>query len=157
MARHLVLVVAASQSDVPALSETQKTLDSFGVRSKLVVVSAHRQPGKVRALASSARRDGIKVIIAGAGMAAHLAGVMASYTTVPVIGVPLCAEPFGALDSLLSTVQMPSGVPVAVVSVGRAGAINAAILAVEMLAMKDASLAAKLDRYRRHRRPRSKA
>jgi len=152
MASHLVLIVAASQSDVPALTEAQKTLDSFGITSNLVVLSAHRQPGRVRTLAKGARRNGVKVIIAGAGMAAHLAGVLASYTTLPVIGVPLFAEPFGALDSLLSTVQMPSGVPVAVVSVGRAGAVNAAILAAEMLAIRDSSLSVKLDRYRRRRR-----
>lgn len=149
MARYSVLLVAAGKSDVPVMQEAQKTLDGFEVTNRLVVMSAHRDPEKVRMLAKKARQSGTQVIIAGAGMAAHLAGTLASYTTVPVIGIPLYTEPFGALDSLLSTLQMPRGVPVALVTVGRAGAVNAAILAVEMLSIKDDSLIAKLDRYRK--------
>jgi phosphoribosylaminoimidazole carboxylase PurE protein len=148
MTRCAVLIVAASKSDVPVMEEAKNTLDWFGVTNRLVVMSAHRNPEQVRALAKRARRSGARVMIAGAGMSAHLAGVLASHTTIPVIGVPLYTEPFGALDSLLSTIQMPRGVPVAVVSVGRAGAVNAAILAVEMLSMRDDSLITKLDIYR---------
>jgi len=148
MTRCAVLIVAASKSDVPVMEEAKNTLDWFGVTNRLVVMSAHRNPEQVRALAKRARRSGARVMIAGAGMSAHLAGVLASHTTIPVIGVPLYTEPFGALDSLLSTIQMPRGVPVAVVSVGRAGAVNAAILAVEMLSMRDDSLITKLDMYR---------
>lgn len=149
MTRCSVVVVAASKSDLPIMDEVGKTLDWFGVTHNLVVMSAHRHPEKVRALAKKVRRNGTQVIIAGAGMSAHLAGVLASHTTVPVIGIPLYTEPFGALDSLLSTIQMPRGVPVAVVSAGRAGAVNAAILAVEILSIKCGSLVAKLDRYRK--------
>jgi phosphoribosylaminoimidazole carboxylase PurE protein len=149
MARYSVLIVAGSKSDAPVVEEAQKTLDWFGVTNHLVVMSAHRNPDRVRTLAKKARRNGTQVIIAGAGMAAHLAGVLASYTTIPVIGIPLATEPFRALDSLLSTVQMPRGVPVAAVSVGRAGVVNAAVLAVEILSIKDRELAVKLDRYRK--------
>lgn len=154
--RFSVLIVAASKSDVPVMEETKKTLDSFGVSSRLEIVSAHRNPEKTRTLARKARQNGIGVIIAGAGMSAHLAGVLASYTTIPVIGIPLFGEPFGALDSLLSSIQMPRGVPVAVVSAGRAGAVNAAVLAVEMLSINDPSLAAKLVSYRKRLRSEEK-
>jgi phosphoribosylaminoimidazole carboxylase PurE protein len=149
MVRYSVLIVAGSKSDVAVMQETQKTLDWFGVANHFVIMSAHRHPEKVRALGKQARRNGTQVIIAGAGMAAHLAGVLASYTTIPVIGIPLATEPLGALDSLLSTVQMPRGVPVAAVSAGRAGAVNAAILAVEILSIRSKPLAAKLERYRK--------
>jgi len=97
-----VLIVAASRSDLSVMEESRKTLDSFGVSSRVVIVSAHRDPDRVRALAKKARDNGVGVIIAGAGMSAALAGVMASYATIPVIGIPLFSEPFGALDSLLS-------------------------------------------------------
>ena len=149
MMRYSVLIVAGSKSDVPVMEEAVKTLDLFGVTSRLVVASAHRHPEKVRTLAKNARRSGTQVIIAGAGMSAHLAGVLASYTTVPVIGIPLYSEPLGALDSLFATIQMPRGVPVGVVSVGEAGAVNAAILAVEILSIRNDSLTAKLDGYRK--------
>jgi phosphoribosylaminoimidazole carboxylase PurE protein len=131
------------------MAESRRTLDWFGVSSELVVASAHREPEKVAALAKRARERGVRVIIAAAGMAAHLAGAVASRTTLPVIGVPLASEPFGALDSLLSTVHMPSGVPVGVVSPGRAGAVNAAVLAAEILSLADKSLVPKLVRYRK--------
>jgi phosphoribosylaminoimidazole carboxylase PurE protein len=149
MARYSVLIVAGSKSDAPVLAEAQRTLDWFGVTNHLVTMSAHRNPDRVRMLAKKARRNGTQVIIAGAGMAAHLAGVLASYATIPVIGIPLASEPFRALDSLLSTVQMPRGVPVATVSVGRAGVVNAAVLAVEILSVKNKQLAAQLARYRK--------
>ncbi|MFH0777955.1 MAG: 5-(carboxyamino)imidazole ribonucleotide mutase [Candidatus Eisenbacteria bacterium] len=153
MGKHTILIVAGSETDLAVLDETRKTLDWFGVNCELVVASAHRDPERVRRLASGARKNGTSVIIAGAGMASHLAGVIASHTCLPVIGVPLPSEPFGALDSLLSTVQMPRGVPVATVSAGRAGAVNAAILAVEMLAIGSTRLARRLEEHRRMLRP----
>jgi phosphoribosylaminoimidazole carboxylase PurE protein len=149
MRKCAVMVVAGSRSDLQVMIETQKTLEWFGVTNEVVVASAHRQPDRVRQLASKARERGVQVIVAGAGMAAHLAGAMASHTTLPVIGVPLATEPFGALDSLLSTVQMPRGIPVGVVAAGSAGAVNAALLAVEILSIRDASLARKLEQYRK--------
>ena len=148
MHRFSVLIVVGSQTDVPVMEETQKTLEWFGVTNELMVASAHREPEKVRKLAGQARQKGIEVIIAGAAMAAHLAGVIASHTTIPVVGVPLASEPFGALDSLLSTAQMPRGIPVATVSAGRTGAVNAALLAVEILSIRDETLARKLAEYR---------
>ena len=149
MGRPVVLLVVGSRSDLEVMAEGRRTLDWFGVPAELVVASAHREPDKVGALAKRARERGVRVIIAAAGMAAHLAGVVASRTTLPVIGVPLASEPFGALDSLLSTVHMPSGIPVGVVSPGRAGAVNAAVLAVEILSLADKSLVPKLDQYRK--------
>lgn len=149
MGRPVVLIVVGSRSDLEVMAETRRTLDWFGVPSELAVASAHREPEKVRTLARKAREGGVRVIIAAAGMSAHLAGVMASHTTLPVVGVPLASEPFGALDSLLSTVHMPPGVPVGVVSPGRAGAVNAALLAVEMLSLSDRSLAPKLEKFRK--------
>jgi phosphoribosylaminoimidazole carboxylase PurE protein len=157
MGRRSVLILVGSQSDLEVMAETQRTLDWFGVPAVLEVVSAHRDPEKLRALGRKARDEGVQVIIAGAGMAAHLAGTVASQTTVPVIGVPLVSEPFGALDSLLSTVQMPEGIPVAVVSAGRVGAVNAALLAVEMLSLSDGSLAGKLEKYRKESGSRKQA
>ncbi|UCF77669.1 MAG: 5-(carboxyamino)imidazole ribonucleotide mutase [Candidatus Eiseniibacteriota bacterium] len=149
MPRCSVLIVVGSKSDLDTMEEARKTLEGFGVSSELVVASAHRQPAKVRELAARVQEGGADVVIAGAGMAAHLAGTLASLTTVPVIGVPLLADSFGALDSLLSTVQMPAGVPVAVVSAGKAGAVNAAVLAVEILSLKDGSLKPRLSEYRK--------
>ncbi|MBN1503536.1 MAG: 5-(carboxyamino)imidazole ribonucleotide mutase [Candidatus Eisenbacteria bacterium] len=149
MGRPVVLVFIGSRSDLEAMAEARRTLDWFGVPVRVVVASAHREPDRVRALARKARGEGVKVVIAAAGMAAHLAGAIAAQTTLPVIGVPLETEPFGALDSLLSTVNMPAGVPVAVVSPGRAGAVNAALLAVEMLSLTDKSLGSRLDQYRK--------
>ena len=149
MGRPVVLIVVGSRTDLEVVAETRRTLDWFGVPAELKVASAHREPEKVRALARKARERGLRVIIAAAGMSAHLAGAMASHTTLPVVGIPLAGEPFGALDSLLSTVHMPSGVPVGVVSPGRAGAVNAALLAVEMLSLTDKSLVPKLEQFRK--------
>jgi phosphoribosylaminoimidazole carboxylase PurE protein len=149
MERPIVLIVVGSRADLDAVAETKRTLEWFGVPAELKVASAHRDPEKVRALARKARESGFRVIVAAAGMAAHLAGAMASHTTLPVVAIPLASEPFGALDSLLSTVQMPSGIPVGVVSSGRAGAVNAAILAVEILSLTDRSLAPKLEHFRK--------
>jgi phosphoribosylaminoimidazole carboxylase PurE protein len=144
-----VLIVMGSDSDLPVMEEAAKLLSEFGVGHEMTVASAHRSPARALALAAGAEKKGFDVIIAGAGMAAHLAGVMASHTILPVIGVPISAPPLDGLDSLLSTVQMPPGVPVATVSIGKAGAKNAAVLAVEILARKDKGLAAKLRAYRR--------
>jgi phosphoribosylaminoimidazole carboxylase PurE protein len=136
-----------SESDWPVMSEAVKVLDSFGIPSEAQVISAHRTPDRCRAFARLAPGRGIKVIIAGAGKAAHLAGVVASQTTLPVIGVPLDGG-LGGLDALLSTAQMPGGVPVACMGVGKAGATNAGLLAAEMLALSNPALAQKLRAHR---------
>jgi phosphoribosylaminoimidazole carboxylase PurE protein len=138
-----------SKSDMPVMERTCKVLDGFGIDYEMLVLSAHRTPAKTREFARSAARKGIKVIIAGAGMAAHLAGAVASETLLPVIGVPLPGSHLGGVDALYSTVQMPSGIPVATVAIGAAGATNAAILAAEILALSDAAVRKKLTAYRR--------
>ena len=145
--RPVVAVVMGSDSDLPVMSETAKILGEFGVAHEVLIVSAHRTPDRCRTFARGAAGRGIKVIVAGAGRAAHLAGVVAAHTTLPVIGVPLDAGMNG-LDALLSTVQMPGGVPVACMAVGKSGAKNAGLLAVEVLALGDAGLSRKLRRYR---------
>ncbi|MBN1283590.1 MAG: 5-(carboxyamino)imidazole ribonucleotide mutase, partial [Proteobacteria bacterium] len=124
-----VLILMGSNSDLETMQEAKRALAELGVTSRMHIASAHRTPEKAAALARNARGDGIKVIIAGAGLAAHLAGAIAANTTLPVIGVPLDASPLSGLDSLLSTVQMPAGMPVATVAIGKAGARNAGILA----------------------------
>lgn len=139
-----VLVVMASESDAPVMEEAAKGLAEFGIPHRMAVASAHRTPERAARLAREARGQGIRVIIAGAGLAAHLAGALAAHTTLPVIGVPLESSSLGGLDALLSTVQMPPGVPVAAVAIGRAGARNAAILAAEILALGDPQLERKL-------------
>lgn len=144
-----VLIVMGSASDRPVMEESSRLLAEFGVPCGVAVASAHRTPDKVQRLARDAAAGGTKVIIAGAGYAAHLAGALASQTLLPVIGVPLEASPLSGLDALLSTVQMPAGVPVAAVAVGKTGARNAAILAVQILALSDEDLAKKLAEYRR--------
>ncbi|HRU06501.1 MAG TPA: 5-(carboxyamino)imidazole ribonucleotide mutase [Candidatus Brocadiia bacterium] len=144
----VVGVIMGSDSDWPVLSETAKLLAEFGVGFSVDVLSAHRTPDEAARWAATAEERGLKVLVAAAGGAAHLAGVVAGHTTLPVIGVPLAGWALDGLDSLLSMVQMPGGVPVATVSIGKAGARNAAILAVEILAISDASLRAKLAGYR---------
>lgn len=133
-----------SDSDWPVMQETVKTLDGFGVASHVEVLSAHRTPGRAAEFSSGAAAAGVKVIIAAAGSAAHLAGVMAAHTSLPVIGVPMKGGTLDGLDALLATVQMPAGIPVATVALGKAGAVNAALLAVQILALGDAKLGAKL-------------
>lgn len=135
-----------SVSDLDIMSGAAQMLDSFGVSYEKKVISAHRTPDLMAEWAKTARARGIEVIIAGAGGAAHLAGVAAAFTTLPVIAVPIPTKDLGGLDSLLSMVQMPTGIPVATVAIG--GAKNAAILAVEILALKEPSLAQKLRDYR---------
>jgi 5-(carboxyamino)imidazole ribonucleotide mutase len=132
----LVSVVMGSKSDAEVMKATLDVLDSLHISHEVNVISAHRNPEKARQFALSAQERGIEVIIAAAGGAAHLAGVLASWTTLPVIGVPLVASEFKGLDALLSTVQMPAGIPVATVAVGPAGAKNAAYLAAEILGLK---------------------
>jgi phosphoribosylaminoimidazole carboxylase PurE protein len=139
-----VAIVMGSDSDWPLLQETFKTLAEFGVGCEVRVMSAHRTPDLAASFSRSAAGSGVKVIIAAAGGAAHLAGVLCAHTTLPVIGIPVTSSFMNGLDSLLSTVQMPAGVPVATVATGKAGAVNAAILAVQMLALSQPELAAKL-------------
>ena len=141
-----VAIIMGSDSDLPVVEKAINTLKTYGVPHEVHVYSAHRTPKESATFAASARENGFGVIIAAAGMAAHLAGALAAGTTLPVIGIPVASGGLGGLDALLSTVQMPSGIPVATVAVG--GAANAAILAIQMLAIEDAALAAKLDEAR---------
>ena len=143
----VVGIVMGSDSDLPVMRAAGEWLESMQIGFELTVTSAHRTPERAAAYAKEARGRGIKVIIAGAGMAAHLAGVMAAHTTLPVIGVPLNASSLGGLDALLSTVQMPPGVPVATMGIGAPGAKNAAVFAARMLALNDAKLRERLEEY----------
>ncbi len=143
-----VLIIMGSDSDLHIMEESAKILDAFGVPFDMTVASAHRTPARTLNLVKAAEKNGVDVIIAGAGMAAHLPGVIASHTTMPVIGVPLEASPLKGMDALLSIVQMPPGIPVATMALGKAGARNAGILAVQILARKDAKLAEKLLSHR---------
>ncbi len=138
-----------SDSDYAIMSEAPKILDQFGVANEVLVTSAHRTPARTKKYVDQARKRGIQVLIAGAGAAAHLAGVVAAETTLPVIGVPIGSSPLQGFDSLLSTAQMPGGVSVATMAIGRAGAKNAGILAVQILALGDAKLTQKLEQYKK--------
>ena len=139
-------IVMGSASDLPVVRKAADTLREFGVPCEVHVYSAHRTPAEAGDFARTARENGFGVIIAAAGMAAHLAGALAANTTLPVIGIPLKSKALDGVDALLSTVQMPSGIPVATVAID--GAVNAALLAVQILAVEDAALAAKLDEHR---------
>lgn len=139
-------IVMGSASDLPVVRKAAETLKEFGVPCEVHVYSAHRTPEEAAAFARAAREGGFGAIIAAAGMAAHLAGAIAAHTTLPVIGIPLKSKTMDGVDALLSTVQMPSGIPVAAVAVD--GAVNAALLAVQILAVEDKELAAKLDKHR---------
>ena len=152
MEKPLVGIVMGSKSDLPLLEGAFKVLDDFGVPFTARVMSAHRTPGKAMEFAANAQAEGLKVIICAAGMAAHLAGVMAAHTVLPVIGIPVASEPFNGLDALLATVQMPPGIPVAAVTAGKAGAKNAALYAVSILATADEKLADKLKAFRAKQR-----
>lgn len=143
-----VLIVMGSDSDIPVMEEASKILQQFGIPFEMRVSSAHRCPDRTAKLADEAEGRGIKVIIAGAGMAAHLAGVMAAGTILPVIGVPIGGGAINGVDALYATVQMPGGIPVATVAIGKAGAKNAGILAVQMLALSDAALARQLHDFK---------
>ena len=142
-----VAVIMGSDSDFPVVSAGIRTLKDFGVPFEVHVMSAHRTPELAADFAKNAKANGFGVIIAAAGMAAHLAGAIAAATTIPVIGIPVKSAQLGGIDALLSTVQMPSGIPVATVAID--GAVNAALLSVQILAVEDAGLAAKLDARRR--------
>lgn len=141
-----VLIIMGSDSDYPVMAEAAKILADFGLAADFKVCSAHRSPAMAAELAGSARQNGYKVIIAAAGLAAHLPGVVAAWTTLPVIGVPISAGPLAGQDALLAIVQMPAGVPVATVAID--GAANAALLAVQILATADQGLARQLDKYK---------
>jgi 5-(carboxyamino)imidazole ribonucleotide mutase len=145
----LVSIVMGSKSDLETLKEASDVLDGFGLSHEMRVISAHRTPETARTYALSAEERGVQVIIAGAGKAAHLAGVIASMTTLPIIGVPMTTSDLGGMDSLLSMVQMPGGIPVATVAIGKTGAKNAALLAVAILALADSTLRSRLVEYRK--------
>lgn len=145
--RAVVGILMGSASDWPTMRKTAETLEALQIPYERHVISAHRTPGRCAAYAESARDRGLQVIIAAAGLAAHLAGVVAASTPLPVIGVPMSTSMMGGLDSLLSMVQMPKGIPVATVAVGSHGAVNAAVMAARILALADDDVRESLDRY----------
>lgn len=143
-----IAILMGSDSDREAMSSAESALKDFGIPFDVFVMSAHRNPGKVQDFSYKARENGYRAIICGAGYAAHLAGVVASHTTLPVLAVPLDSSPLGGVDSLYASVMMPAGIPVAVFTIGKAGAKNAAIFAAEMLSSEDKSLEEKLKKMR---------
>ncbi len=144
-----VLILMGSDSDLPSMREAAEALDRMGITFAMHVASAHRTPDRVAKLAQGARERGFGVIIAGAGMAAHLAGVVASHTVLPVIGVPLVSGYMAGADALFSTIQMPRGIPVATVGIGPAGSYNAGLLAASILAVTDPEIAERISAYRK--------
>src|SRR3954447_392756 len=144
-----VLILMGSDSDAPIMQSAVDVLRELGISAEMTVASAHRSPERVMRLVREAPDRGVKVFIVGAGAAAHLAGVVAAHTTKPVIGVPIDSSALKGLDALLSTVQMPPGVPVATVSIGKPGATNAGVLAAQILGVSDERIAKKLDEYKR--------
>ena len=144
----VVGIIMGSDSDLPTMQEAAKVLKQFEIPYEIGVYSAHRSPHRTAEYVRTARERGLKLIIAGAGAAAHLAGVTAAETTLPVIGVPIDSSPLSGFDALLSTAQMPPGVPVATMGVGKSGATNAGIFAVQILAVADGRLARKLSEYK---------
>lgn len=148
MTAPVVGLIMGSQSDWPTLRHAAATLERLGVAHERRIVSAHRTPDRLAEYAKSARGRGLRVIIAGAGGAAHLPGMCAAWTTLPVLGVPMETQSLSGMDSLLSIVQMPPGVPVGTLAIGRAGAVNAALLAASILALGDADLAGRLEAFR---------
>ena len=145
----IVSILMGSRSDLPTMEACFNQLKEFDIPFEAHALSAHRTPNEVIALAEGAKKRGIKVIIAAAGGAAHVGGVIASSTTLPVIGVPIQTSALGGMDSLLSTVQMPGGIPVATVAIGKAGAKNAAILAAQMIALSDDEMAEKMEAFKK--------
>ena len=143
-----VQILMGSGSDADVMRNTVRTLRELGVGCEMTVASAHRSPDRVRQVLAEAHERGVKVFVVGAGAAAHLAGVVAAHTALPVIGVPIDSSPLTGWDALLATVQMPPGVPVATVSVGKAGAVNAAVLAAQILALSDERIAGALESYK---------
>ena len=148
MSEALVGIIMGSRSDWETMRHAAETLDALGVPNEVKVVSAHRTPKRLAGYAAAAKGRGLKLIIAGAGGAAHLSGMTASMTSLPVLGVPIETAALKGMDSLLSIVQMPAGVPVGTLAIGKAGAINAGLLAAAILATSDAELGARLDAYR---------
>ena len=144
-----VAIMMGSKSDMLIMKNTIDTLKKFNVASEVKILSAHRTPKETMEFASKAREKGFKVIIAAAGGAAHLAGVVAAHTTLPVIGVPIQTKSLGGVDSLFSTVQMPAGIPVGCMAIGKAGAVNAALFAIEILGVTDKSLEKKLIQHKK--------
>jgi phosphoribosylamine--glycine ligase len=149
MSRIDVLILMGSDSDAVVMKGAGEALTELGLTWEMTVASAHRSPARVMTLINEAPARGVKVFIAAAGAAAHLAGVVAAHTTLPVIGVPIDSSALNGLDALLSTVQMPPGVPVATVAIGKPGATNAGVLAAQMIALADAGLAARLKDYKK--------
>ena len=147
-AKPLVGIIMGSDSDLPVMTESARMLEKFGIPFEIEVVSAHRSPARTHEYASTAISRGLKVVIVAAGGAAHLAGVVAAYTTLPVIAVPMATTVLSGIDSLLSTVQMPAGVPVAAMAIDKPGATNAAIYAAEILATSDPRVAERLVTYK---------
>ena len=143
-----VAVIMGSQSDWPTMQHAVQMLERLDVPHEVAIVSAHRTPDRLTAFARGARERGLKVIIAGAGGAAHLPGMCAAWTTLPVLGVPVRSEALSGLDSLLSIVQMPGGIPVGTLAIGRAGAVNAGLLAASILSLNDDALASRLENYK---------
>ena len=148
MSKILVSIVMGSDSDLEIMREATKSLEEFGIGYEIDVTSAHRSPDRTAEYAKKASDRGIRVIIAGAGGAAHLAGVIAAHTTLPVIGVPIPSTSLNGMDSLLATVQMPAGIPVATVAIGKPGATNAGILAAQILGLSTAGIAKKLEGHK---------
>jgi 5-(carboxyamino)imidazole ribonucleotide mutase len=148
MSKALVSIVMGSDSDLEIMREAGKALEDFGIGYEIDVTSAHRSPERTAEFARKAADRGIRVIIAGAGGAAHLAGVIAAHTTLPVIGVPIPSTALNGLDSLLATVQMPAGIPVATVAIGKAGATNAGILAAQILGLSSVGISKKLSAHK---------
>ena len=148
MADRQVPILMGSDSDAAVMQRTLDVLTELGVTAHMTVASAHRSPDRVKKLIDEAPQCGVKIFVVGAGAAAHLAGVVAAHSTLPVIGVPIDSSPLKGWDALLATVQMPPGVPVATVSVGKAGAANAAVLAAQILALSDREVAAALTAYK---------
>ncbi len=145
----LVAIVMGSDSDYPVMKESSRVLSDFGAPFEIKILSAHRTPDMASRFSKNARKNGLKVIIAGAGGAAHLAGVLASHTTLPVIGIPIETKYLKGVDSLFSTVQMPGGVPVSCMSIGKPGARNAALMALEILGVSDKKIQKKLEAFKR--------
>ncbi|EKS3020026.1 5-(carboxyamino)imidazole ribonucleotide mutase [Campylobacter coli] len=145
-----VSIMMGSKSDYEIMSECAKTLEKFGVKYELIISSAHRSPKRTKEYIKEAEEKGAKVFIAAAGMAAHLAGAVAAYTTKPVLGIPMPGSALASMDSLFSTVQMPGGIPVGTLAVGKAGAKNAAYLAMQILALNDETLAKALKQDRKN-------
>ncbi len=144
----LVGIIIGSQSDLDVMRNASETLDDLGIANEIKILSAHRNPEQVNEYAATARQRGLKVIIAGAGMAAALPGVVAAQTPLPVLGVPMETRVMGGMDSLLSMAQMPGGIPVGTLAIGKTGAKNAALLAAAILALSDEGVAGRLDAFR---------